>query len=316
MPRKKIKPKKRRKPKHRTDLKVILPRVKGPSIKRSSIKIPPIRIGGPSSDMNFMRELNRRRKTEYEKWRIKKRMLEEIKGKRTLIIGIRARDGVVLASDRKVIRGGESEFENKIRVFNITPEGSPIIFAAAGYLGVTEDFLELFQESLEENVSQGAISSILSVKFLAEDILKEFEERYGPRLEEYPIQFVFGGLEQVSRGKARLYMIGPRGYGEKIKFYQLTGHGSPYARTLTKFLLDRKKLSSLTVEEVSERAYACIRWIADGVDDYVGGDPQIIVLKDDVPHADNVEVDGKRCEEFVREMEKMLRNLCIEKRDT
>jgi len=223
-----------------------------------------------SSDLEFMKKLNKKWKKEYDEWRIKRKMLEKILGKGTLIIGARAKDGVVLASDRKVIRGGESEYEDKIRVFNITHEGGPIIFAAAGYLGVTEDFLEFFQQSLEENVRQGEIGSLISVKFLAEDILKDFEERYAPRLEEYPIEFIFGGLNQLDRGEARLYIIGPRGYGEKIRFFQAIGHGSRYVRTVAKFLLDREKLSSLSVEEVSQRIYTCIKWIADDVDDYVG----------------------------------------------
>jgi 20S proteasome alpha/beta subunit len=34
----------------------------------------------------------------------------------TLIIGVRCRDGVVIGSDQKILRGGEAEYSNKIFV--------------------------------------------------------------------------------------------------------------------------------------------------------------------------------------------------------
>jgi len=68
------------------------------------IFLPKIRL---SPDVEFMRKLNERWEDEYRRWLVKTKRIEKILGKGTLIIGARVRDGVILASDRKVIRGGE-----------------------------------------------------------------------------------------------------------------------------------------------------------------------------------------------------------------
>lgn len=115
----------------------------------------------------------------------------------------------------------------------------------------------------------------------------------------------------MDRGEARLYIIGPRGYGERIRFFELIGHGSPYARTIAMYLLNREKLSSLSTEETSVRAYACIKWIADGVDDYVSGEPQVIILKDNDPTVVNADINKANCEKFVQEIKEYLGNFAL-----
>jgi hypothetical protein len=115
----------------------------------------------------------------------------------------------------------------------------------------------------------------------------------------------------LDRGEARLYIIGPRGYGERIRFFELIGHGSPYARTIAMYLLNREKLSSLSTEETSVRAYACIKWIADGVDDYVSGEPQVIILKDNDPTVVNADINKANCEKFVQEIKEYLGNFAL-----
>ena len=71
------------------------------------------------SDVEFIRKLNERWKEEYRIFLIQRKRIEKIVGKGTLIIGARAKDGIVLASDRKVMRGQESEFEDKIRILQV-----------------------------------------------------------------------------------------------------------------------------------------------------------------------------------------------------
>lgn len=36
----------------------------------------------------------------------------------TLIVGVRGKDGIVLGSDQKVVRGGETQYTNKIHVLH------------------------------------------------------------------------------------------------------------------------------------------------------------------------------------------------------
>jgi len=266
------------------------------------IKVPP--------DLRFLKRLNRTREKEYEEWLIKKKIIERIHGKKTLIIGVRAKDGVALISDQKYIRGGESDFESKIKVLDIK-RGVQILSAAAGYVGATDDFTEIFIEAVKENVGMGAINSLTSVKFLAEDILDEATKRYVVRLGEPPIEFIFGGLSGLEKGEARLYNVGPPGYGEKIHSYGAIGHGSSYSRTLDRYLLRRDRLSKLSIKEAASRAAACIYWIREEVDDYVGGEPQVLAMKDGCPKTFEIKIERSKVKKFCKGMKFSLEKFPI-----
>lgn len=248
--------------------------------KKEKIKILP-EIEFPK-EIEFLDKLNKHNEEKYKKWRFKKTLNEKIFGKSTLIIGVRGKDGIVLGSDKKIIRGGEIDSENKVKALMIE-EKIPIIFAAAGVLGVRDDFLEVFEKTLTESVRKGEVDSLLSIKMIAEDLIEKFVERYGPRLEEYPLQFILGGLAQLEKGEARLYEIGPLGFGAKIEYYSLIGHGSPYARTIGKYLFYRNNKTEkipFRCNEIIPRIATCIYWIGGEIDDYVGGDPQIVYILD------------------------------------
>lgn len=235
-------------------------------------------------EIEFLDELNKANQNKYKEWLYKKMLAEQILGKSTLIIGVKGKNGIVLGGDTKAMRGGETDFENKVKTLDI--RRTPIIFAAAGVVGVIDDFLEIFEKTLTGNIEAGKISSLLSIKMLAEDLVEKTEERYGPKLREYPINFILGGLSQLKKGDARLYEIGPRGFGAKIKYSSLIGHGSPYARTIGKYLFYRDSRTGTTpldCNEIVSRIAACIYWIGGEVDDYVGGDPQIVYMLDEKP---------------------------------
>lgn len=261
------------------------------------IKLPP--------DMRFLKRLNREREKEYEEWLIRKKTIERIHGKKTLIIGVRAKDGVALISDQKYIRGGESEFESKVRILDIK-KGVQILFAAAGYVGATDDFTEIFVDVVKENVGMGTINSLLSVKFLAEDMLEDVTKRYAVRLGESPIEFIFGGLSGLGKGEARLYNVGPPGYGEKIRSYRTIGHGSSYSRTLDRYLLKRKGVSKLSIKEAVSRAAACIYWIREEVDDYVGGEPQVLAMRDGNPKTFEINIERSKIKKFCKDVKTSL----------
>lgn len=55
----------------------------------------------------------------------------------TLIIGARCVDGIVIGTDRKVMRGPEPSYDNKI------VERSNVIFGVAGVTGIRDDLLDL-----------------------------------------------------------------------------------------------------------------------------------------------------------------------------
>ena len=227
-------------------------------------------------EIQLLDELNEANKQKYKKWLHRKMLVQELLGKSTLLIGVRGKDGVVLGADRKAMRGGETDFENKVKTMKV--RGAPITFAGAGVVGVIDDFIEVFEKTLAANIQAGKVSSLLSIKMIAEDLVEKTEERYGPKLGEYPLHFLFGGLSELRKGVARLYEIGSRGFGQKVKYTALVGHGSPYARTIAKYLFPRDARTGivpLDCKEIVCRLATCIYWIREEVDDFVGGEPQI-----------------------------------------
>jgi 20S proteasome alpha/beta subunit len=186
----------------------------------------------------------------------------------TLLIGMRARDGIVLGADRKIMRGGEPQFSDKIKTLQ------DVTYATEGLTGVADDFLHLFEQAA---LSKKGFSALYEARLLAEDIISELHKRYSERLKEnQTVGLVMAGLENLSSGPARLYYIYPEGYGEAVTF-TCTGSGGPYATTLAKFLHDE----GASVEENAKRVAFVISWVSEKVDAYVGGIPQIAMIRDD-----------------------------------
>ncbi len=194
----------------------------------------------------------------------------------TLIIGVRCKNGVVLGSDRKVLRGGEVEYSNKIFIIN------NVALAVEGLTGIRDDFLYLLEIELRR---RRVVDTLYEMKTIAEDIIAELSERYRDRVrEESPIGVLMAGREYLNHGKAQLYYIHGVGYGEAVEFL-CTGHGGPYATSIAKFLLRK----DLDVVENAKRIAFVISWIAEDVDVTVGGDPDVVIIRDDEPTAKPVE---------------------------
>jgi hypothetical protein len=262
-------------------------------------------------EVTLLREYNEAQPERYARWIRRKRITDELLGKRTLVVGVHGQDGIVLAADTKVIRGGETDYEHKVRKFEIGPK-SPIIFASAGAVGVIEDFVEMFEKTLNENIAAGKINSLLSVKIIAENLVETTEERYGPKLQEPSLHFVLGGLSNLSKGKAVLYEIGFPGYGQKTKYNVFVGHGGPYARTIGKYLFPRDNRAGaipLKCTDLVNRVAFCIRWVGDDVDSYVGCDAQIMYLRDEDPTVHDGVCDKRKVERLVKAMQQGLTSL-------
>ena len=195
----------------------------------------------------------------------------------TLIIGIRCRDGVVLGSDRKLLRGGEVEYSNKIFIIN------NVAFAVEGLTGIRDDFLYLLDLELKR---RRGVDTLYEMKVIAEDIIAELTRRYRDRvMESSPIGVLMAGKEYIIAGKAQLYYIHDVGYGEAVEFL-CTGHGGRYATSLAKFLLRR----DLDVIENAKRVAFIISWVAEDVDVTVGGDPHVVIIRDsDTPSESPIE---------------------------
>lgn len=185
----------------------------------------------------------------------------------TLIIGVRSRDGVVIASDRKTMRGGEAEYTNKLYEMNNS------VYVIEGLTGIADDFHYLFEIEIKR---QRGVDTLYELKIIAEDIIAELTKRYAERVEtETPIGILMAGLDNITSGKALLYYLHGVGYGEATKFI-CSGHGGSYATTLAKFLLKEE----LPAEENAKRAAFIIAYVAEDIDTTVGGDPIVAIIYD------------------------------------
>lgn len=188
----------------------------------------------------------------------------------TLIIGTKCSGGLVLAADRKMMRGGESDFADKIY------HESGLVLAFEGLTGIRDDFLLLLQTEL---AAQRGFDSLYQAKLLIEDIVASLSARYAERLgEDAYLGALLAGLSRISSGPAELYNVHPQGYGESVR-YRCVGHGADYAHTLARFVLTPE----LSVEESAYRAAFVIAWVSESVDSTVGGTPQVAMIHDDDP---------------------------------
>jgi len=185
----------------------------------------------------------------------------------TLIIGVRGSDGIALGTDRKLMRGGEAHYADKIFVVN------DVVFAVEGLTGLADDFLLLLGHEASRKKGFG---TLYEAKTVAEDVVSELWGRYKKRLDDdSPIGAIMAGLESITDGPAKMYYIYPQGYGEGIDF-RCTGSGGPYATTLAKFLHKKEE----SVEDNARKIAFVIHWVSEDVDTNVGGIPQVAIIRD------------------------------------
>lgn len=186
----------------------------------------------------------------------------------TLIIGARCSDGIILAADRKVIRGGEADYMDK--VFEL--EGTVLAFE--GLTGIRDDFLLLLRSEMDRI---RGFTNLYEMKLVVEDIVADLSKRYCERLgDEGSIGALLGGLSGMSTGTAEIYYVHPQGYGEAVR-YRCSGHGADYAHSIAKFLLSPEN----SVQDNAYRAAFLISWVSEDVDMLVGGEVQVAMIQDD-----------------------------------
>lgn len=192
----------------------------------------------------------------------------------TLIIGAKCKDGLVIGSDRRIIRGGETEYSNKIFEFDI---GGKVIFAAEGLTGLRDDFFYLLNVEIRR---RRGVETLYEVKLIVEDIIADLTERYKDRVgEDSPVAVIMGGFENLNSGNSNLYFIHGVGYGEQVTM-RCSGHGGQYAYSLAKFLCDPRICAQISVEEIAKRIAFIILWVSDDVDSTVGGTPSVAMLRE------------------------------------
>jgi 20S proteasome alpha/beta subunit len=197
----------------------------------------------------------------------------------TCIIGIVCKDGVVLAGDRKVLRGAECSFEPKIS------EPFPgFVVGASGISGLMDKFLyqtHVFLNSAEAKEKKYGWKEFLET---LEDITYSLFKRYDARLsvneqvEVGACDFdVLIGCKEY-QNKAKLYRLYRNGFSSEIKRFDIIGHGYPYALPFVKALY-KDELNMTQAVKISGFALKLID--EANIDLTVGGEPQIWMIPDD-----------------------------------
>ena len=189
----------------------------------------------------------------------------------TLLVGARCSDGVVLAADQKVVRGGETDYRTKLH------EVGGVVLALEGLSGLGSDFIY----ALETEVGglPNGFDNLLDAKLIMEDLVKGFYERYVDRIGDAAyFGAMIAGLREIHSGPAQLYYIHPQGYGEAVD-YRCSGHGAPYAHSTARYLINPDAPANLN----AYRAAFVVSWVAEDVDNTVGGLPEVAILKDGTP---------------------------------
>lgn len=205
----------------------------------------------------------------------------------TLIIGIRCTDGVVLAGDRRVMRGTECSEERKI--ISIGPD------FVIGYSGATclmDKFLFEINSYLDN-----PDTSKLWVDFaeVLEDSVANLRNKYIQRIDDASFDVLYCG--KMIPNHANLYHIYNSGFSEEIKTFYIIGHGQPHALPFLKAayypeikMNEAVRLSAFVLQLIDK----C------NVDVLVGGKPQIMVIPD---NEDPIEIPEIQIDNLLQQMQ-------------
>ena len=182
-------------------------------------------------------------------------------------MGARCKDGVVLISDSKVIRGTGYTHEEKIFLpFN------EVVVGAAGLTG-------LFDKFLKQILIRTANRQVNFYDFVntVEDVIREIVARYRERVGASEKGLLEALIAIQTQPKSELYHVLENGYAEIVQGSLAIGHGEPYGSIFLKQLWNK----DMTMLETAKLGALIIKTIDDfGLDITVGGKPQIRFIPD------------------------------------
>lgn len=180
----------------------------------------------------------------------------------TFIIGMRCKEGIVIASDSMVLRGTETTEEEKI--FSL-PNG--IVIGASGTTG----FFDKFLLEINQKITEQSIRTFQDLLYAVDGCLSKLCQIYGTT--DLEVLMAVPGTV----GETSLYHAINTGYSEKVKSYFAIGHGATYGAFLIKKLfkkdmkmVDGAELGILIVEFFNKFK----------IDNSVGGEPQVWYIPD------------------------------------
>lgn len=236
------------------------------------------------------RILEKDQRLKYLRW--KKRHQEQLKErvKTTCIIGVRCKDGVLLAGDTKVLRGADISYEFKIKPLY----GLDLIYGSSGTTAMMDVVVEQINIALNRTEgNEPIIKTWYDFKLALEDIMNWTFNRYNPRDKNVFTDVLVGFKPQ--KAPAELWHFYPKGISQEIKKFDIIGSGEPYAMPFIKSLYypemslnDMTWVTAFTLDLLDEIQ----------VDYTIGGYlPQVVLMKDkkkkkDKDHIYQVNVEG------------------------
>lgn len=191
----------------------------------------------------------------------------------TIIFGIKCYDGIVIASDTKVLRGTDWEYQAKI-------DGSLLTEVVVGASGTTA-FFDKFKRHIKIQTEQiraqkednsAPYENIEQFITVCERILREYKTEYGILETQNPIELLIS--INTGDGMPTLHHLNTSEQvaEEEIHRFLVIGHGEPYASMFMKKLWDIR----MNMEQSAILACSIIKIIDDEhLDITVGGNPQI-----------------------------------------
>lgn len=192
----------------------------------------------------------------------------------TLIIGTRYEDGIVLAADRRELRGYEPTKQCKIRRVKVgdTAAGGSILLAGAGAAAFWDEVAWSLAQSTKSE-AESSIRTLLDAVDRVSTLSINMSARYRRDGLDEPLGCVLAGLDSLTTGRAELYYFAGAGFS-KTEFMCL-GSGGSYALPMADLLLHRQLLAAQAA-----RIVPALFLLVERVNLSVGGGPDVFVLRD------------------------------------
>ena len=168
----------------------------------------------------------------------------------TSLVGIVCKDGIVMASDKKVTLGGQIVADKNFTKTNQV--NKYLVMSMAGSVSDAQVNLKLIGAQLKLKELREKIRPTVkeSANFIS---TMKFQNMRKPSMFPSIVANLVGGVDKD--GKTSLYNIGPDGSIIQVEDYDASGSGMPYILGL----LERQCRKDLTIEEGIELAVESIK---------------------------------------------------------
>lgn len=241
-----------------------------------------------------MEDLEYKQRLKYLSWRKEREKQLQERIKTTCIIGAMCEDGILLAGDRRVLRGGMVSEEEKI----IRPHELNVLYASSGTTALMDEFLgqvEMLLHSHETGATE--IITMDDFKKSLENISFYIYDRYTKRTPQHVLD-VFVSYKNAEY-PTELYHIHREGITEEVKQFDIIGSGETYVLPFIKSLY----YEGISLNDMTWICCYVLGLMNEQQLHYsVGGLPQIVWFKHENKEGDAnpVQVDEKEIKKIIK----------------